>query len=444
VRWVAVVLLAVGIVIVLLLYGREAPDRARGERPPATREGPSGESPATAPPETEPSPAAPRDAAPIHGRLRDETGDPVAAVQVNLAVGFPMELHTFRSGYWPARTVWLCPFVDSAESAPDGSFSLPSGRTGARRVLFTSPSSPVHLLAEVPGAAADLRTEPKCSVTGVLRDRDGNPLRGVWVEGCLGPREDWHVRIDREKPLYVSSGGPLDIDDAAPVGVESDDEGRFTLPLRPGACTLAFGDQASLGSLPLQVRGSRLELGEFRLPLDADPIGEGRHDLVVQVYDAQGAPRADAEVLLWDGVVGTPSHSEWTGEDGRARFEGLRASEVMAWTVPVDRPYLAEPEQCTGRLRLPCSAPVALRARRPEEYVVLRFHDMGWGYCLLVQGDRLLGGFDVTDTDGLAVPPGEYHAIVVGRRVILEGDLALRGAPEVVVDRGQLTVTARG
>jgi hypothetical protein len=378
-----------------------------------------------------------------HGRLRYDDGAPAAGVQLHLAVGRPLRTRVFRNGDYPAKTVWLVTRRLTTRTAPNGAFRFPAAAApaGARRVLYTESDSDAFVLQEYEREARAVR---KVRITGVLRDARGEPLMFYPFGAQLGPPEDWQTRVEREVDSYVHAMGDLEVDPLARVDTETDEDGRFALRLVPGRNVFSFGEARKDGTLDLEISSHDTDLGDLTVPprIVADPREPGPvHGLVLNLA---GRPHAGAEVRLWAGNVGPPSHVARTDLEGRFSFDAIGGEHAIVWAVSTRRHHLVLPEQSSGTIRLPCNTPVVLRAPDPDEYYWVRPQGGLAGFFLFVREGILLGGQSLDRSDEVGLPVGRYHlALVTHDHRILEGPFVAREGGRGHLRRIHLTDTTQ-
>ncbi|MHC4493497.1 MAG: hypothetical protein ACYTDU_17960 [Planctomycetota bacterium] len=158
------------------------------------------------------------------------------------------------------------------------------------------------------------------------------------------------------------------------------------------------------------------------------PVPGPVHGLVLNVA---GRPHAGAEVRLWAGNVGAPSHVGRTNADGEFRFERIKSEQAILWAVSTRRPHVVLPDQSSGTVRLPCNTPVVLRAPDPDEYYGVRPAKGLAGFFLFVREGVFLNGASLDGSDEVGLPVGRYHiAVVTHDHRILEATLAIRKGGE--------------
>lgn len=387
-------------------------------------------------------------------RLVYADGTPAAGIELKLALGRPLHTRIYRNGDYPEKVIWLVTHLATVRTGPDGSFTpaVGEGPRGARLVAYTEPDSPAYVLAEVDPHQGDVPAVGRVRVTGTLRAPDGGSWT-TWPVAAQNSRpEDWQTRHSKEKDSFVHAvHGDLGVDPGARVEALTDAQARFDLSVVPGRNWVSFGEHGRLGVREVVVPGEGLDLGEIVVRPPA-PAEEGSRSIHGFVLDCAGRPRVNAQVRLWDGNVGEPSHYVRTDEKGRFTCEGLRNEHVIAWAVTMPRMngpsgglsqlvYL--PEQSSGTIRLPCDTPVTLRAPAKDEF--LWVHPPCPGFYLFIRDGVFLGGSTLRTVDDVGLPPGSYHIVAVtddGR--ILEGDLTVTEGGELRLEETDFRDTTRG
>jgi len=443
--------LAVATLVVLALTqlgGGRGPQRAAVTAEDARRHRPNASSgkastPAEDAPREEALPDdAPREAERLvsQGRLLYEDGAPAVDVVLNLAVGRPLKTRVWRNGDYPAKTIWLVTLVVSTKTGPKGEFSFPPVAMPARtlRWLYTYRNSPAFVLQQY---AAEVRAARRVKIRGALRDAKGG-LKEFYPFGAqLGQPEDYQTRVAEEFDSFVSEHMDMKLDPQARVESETSEDGRFELRLVSGRNTFFFGEGREDGTLSLEIPNRDADLGDITIPpkqMAKPPVPTSLHGLVLNVA---GQPHAGAEVRLWAGTVGAPSHVGRTNAKGEFRFERIASEQAVLWAISTSRPHVILPEQCSGIVRLPCNTPVVLCAPHPDEYYWLTPEVRGF-FLFVREGvflDRSGGRLDPPDEVGL--PVGRYHIAVVDGHSILEGPLVVKKGGKGVLKYKDLTDT---
>jgi hypothetical protein len=429
--------LAVAVLVVLLYLGGE--DRAAPRRATVTTE----EEPRQPSPDASQGKAStpaevprrgevlPDDAPPgaeravSEGHVLYEDGAPAAGIRLHLAVGRPLKTRVWRNGDYPAKTVWLVTLVVSTETGPQGEFTFPPIALPARtlRWLYTPRDSPAFVLQQY---SAEVRALRRVKVTGFLRDANG--VKEFYPFGAqLGHPEDYRTRVQEEFDSFVSEHMDMRLDPQARVESDTEEDGRFEVKLVAGLNVFFFGAGREDGTLPVVIPPTDVDLGDVTIPpkqFAKPPVPRPLHGLVLTVG---GRPHAGAEVRLWAGTVGAPSHIARTNAKGEFRFERIASEQAVLWAISTPRPHVLLPEQCSGIVQLPCNTPVVLYAPHPDEYYWMK--PEGSGFYLFVREGIFLehgsgGRLDRTDTVGL--PVGRYHIAVVDGHSIREGPLVVR------------------
>lgn len=152
--------------------------------------------------------------------------------------------------------------------------------------------------------AAGAEPEAPSGLSGRVVDADGAPVAGATVELLV------RVWVDQGLPAGASVDPP-----APSATTETDEEGRFTLPLAPGRRGTLRVRKA--GSEPihsiLALAGDRFEL---RIA--------GKGEIAARVVDVDGAPVAGAQVRAWGPTDATDRRTLFgsTDEKGRVVLSG--------------------------------------------------------------------------------------------------------------------------
>jgi hypothetical protein len=364
------------------------------------------------------------------GHLLYEDGAPAVGVMLHLAVGRPLKTRVWRNGDYPAKTIWLVTHRLSTQTGAGGTFYFPPIAAPARtlRWLFTEYDSPAFLLQEY---AAEARAARRVRISGALRDVRGG-LKEFYPFGAqLGQPEDYQTRVAEEFDSFVAAAGDLEIDPQARVESETNEDGRFAVTLVSGRNIFFFGEGREDGTLDFEVPNKDANLGDLTIPpkqMAKPPVPGPVHGLVLNVA---GRPHAGAEVRLWAGNVGAPSHVGRTNADGEFRFERIKSEQAILWAVSTRRPHVVLPDQSSGTVRLPCNTPVVLRAPDPDEYYWVRPAKGLAGFFLFVREGVFLNGASLDGSDEVGLPVGRYHiAVVTHDHRILEATLAIRKGGE--------------
>jgi hypothetical protein len=374
------------------------------------------------------------------GRVVYEDGAPSVGIVLNLAVARPLKTRVWRNGDYPAKTIWLVTLVVSTQTGPNGEFSFPPVAMAARtlRWLYTYRDSPAFVLQQY---AAEVRAARRVKISGALRDANGEFKEFYPFGAQLGQPEDYQTRVAEEYDSFVSEHMDMRLDPQARTESETTEDGRFELQLVSGRNTFFFGEGREDGTLDIVVPNRDANLGDITIPpkqMAKPPVPRPVHGLVVNVA---GQPHAGAEVRLWAGTVGAPSHVGRTNAKGEFRFERIESEQAVLWAISRSRPHVILPEQCSGIVRLPCNTPVVLRAPHPDEYYWMTPQVRGF-FLFVREGvflDRSGGRLDPPDEVGL--PVGRYHIAVVNGHSILEGPLVVKKGGEGVLRWEDLTDT---
>ncbi|MHC4974203.1 MAG: hypothetical protein ACYTG3_17930 [Planctomycetota bacterium] len=371
---------------------------------------------------------APRDTKQVEarGRLIYDDGAPAVGVMLHLAVARPLKTRTWRNGDYPAKTIWLVTHRYSTQTGTGGSFYFPPVAAPARtlRWVYTEPESQAFVLQEY---AAEVRAARRVKIQGALRDADGI-LKEFYPFGAqIGQPEDYRTRTVEEFDSWVAAPGDLEIDPQARVEGETNEDGRFEITVVSGRSVFFFGEGREDGTLDFEIPDKDANLGDLTIPprqMAKPPVPGPVHGLVLNMA---GRPHAGAEVRLWAGVVGAPSHVGRTNDDGEFRFERVKSEQAILWAVSTRRPHVLVPDQSSGIVRLPCNTPVVLRAPDPDEYYWVRPANGLAGFFVFVREGVFMSGASLDSSDEVGLPVGRYRiAVVTPDHRILERQLALR------------------
>lgn len=436
--------LAAALVVVLALTqldpderaARRAPAEANGDsRPRPDKSSGKASSPAEAGEQEEALPDdAPRDTRQVEavGRLLYEDGAPAVGVMLHLAVARPLRTRTWRNGDYPALTLWLVTHRFTTQTKPGGGFYFPPVAAPARtlRWVYTEPDSPAFVLQEY---SAEVRAARRVKIQGALRDANG-VLKEFYPFGAqIGQPEDYRTRTTIEFDRFVAAAGDLELDPQARVEGETNEDGRFEITVVSGRSVFFFGEGRADGTLDFEIPNKDANLGDITIPpqqMAKPPVPGPVHGLVLNLA---GRPHSGAEVRLWAGNVGAPSHIGRTDAEGRFRFERIASEQAVLWAVSTRRSHVVVPDQSSGIVRLPCNTPVLLRAPDQDEYYWFRPMKGLAGFFLFVRDGVFLegagGSLDTYDEVGL--PVGRYRIVVVTRdHRILERTLSIRKGGE--------------
>ncbi len=333
---------------------------------------------------------------------------------IRVVVAYPLKVRQYYGGDYATKRVWLVVGESSKER-------LPVPRGAHAFALKTDPDEPEFLLDELTGGP--VRVQRRVRVTGRLVDAGGEPVVDLYLTARLGAPEDWNMRFTRAKDSWISATGDLRVDPFAQAEAITDENGRFTLNAVPGLNTLSYGENRARGTAPLNVVGDT-DIGDCVVPpapVPADRSATTR--LAGVVLDAAGQRHPGATVKVWAGNVGAPFATCRADSSGAFSFTRLPIGPAMLWASAETRPYVVVPEQCSGRVTLPCGTSVILRATRPTEYAVLKAQFSG--FCLFLRGDLLLSGGALTPGDLVRVPPGAYTIIAVRDPGIVRADVTV-------------------
>jgi hypothetical protein len=370
------------------------------------------------------------DAVTFDGRLVYLDGAPAVGVLLHLAVGRPIEARVFRNGEHTKKTIHLVTAHEVTSTGEGGSFLFPPVRRPARSraFVYTVRDPQAFAVEELFCDGQTVRARRRVTVSGRLVDRDGKPLDDFWFEGRLGKPEDWHTRVLYEEDTFAGAAGDLGVDTLATDDTRTRGDGSFALGLAQGRNTLVFGETKET-SMGIDVMPLATELGELRVP--GPELLPDAHSLSGQVLTLGGAPHAGCDVMAWDGSVGIHTHMETTDERGMFTIEGLKSPNVILWAVPTERRHIDLPVQTTATIRMPCAAPIVLRAPAEEEYAWARIRIPG--FYLFARTDVFATGEALDATDAVGVPPGPLHIHLVTDR-ILEASLDIREPGDLVLD----------
>jgi hypothetical protein len=446
--WTLAALVVATLVVLALTQlggGDRAPPRAPVEADGAARPRPNASSgkasaPAEAKRKEEALPRdAPRDTKQLEarGRLLYDDGAPAVGVMLHLAVARPLKTRAWRNGDYPAKTIWLVTHCFTTQTGTGGSFYFPPVAAPARtlRWVYTEPDSQAFVLQEY---AAEVRAARRVKIKGALRDADG-VLKEFYPFGAqIGQPEDYQTRVAEEFDSFVAAAGDLGIDPQARVEGETNEDGRFEITLVSGRSVFFFGEWREDGTLDFEIPNKDANLGDLTIPpqqMAKPPVPGPVHGLVLNVA---GQPHAGAEVRLWAGVVGAPSHVGRTNADGEFRFERIKSEQAVLWAVSTRKTHVVLAEQSSGTVRLPCNTPVVLRAPDPDEYYWMTPAQGLAGFFLFVREGVFLehgSGASLDSSDVVGLPVGRYHITVVTHdHRILETPLVIRKG-----GRGRLT-----
>jgi len=360
-------------------------------------------------------------------RLLYDDGEPATGVTIHCASGRKLVTKIFRMGDYPEKTIWMITHQNRTATDDDGYFSLRPMRGTTDAVLYTNPNSPAVLLAAWGGGQVEFRAARRATVTGTLRGSNGKVRKYEWLNGQLGRPEDYDTRNHRENDAFVAANGGLDIDPNCKCEAETGEDGRFTLLLAPGLNTLSIGESGRGGSVPIDVPTTgKLDLGDISpVPKSAASSSSQPRELHGTVRALSGAPLKGAEVRLWDGNVGQPSHEVHTDENGLWRANGLHAHRVIAWALSSSRHHMVLPQQSSGTIHMPCHTSVALVAPSEDEYAWVRTRDVH-GFFLFVRDGVFLGGELLDSADVLGLPEGKYSIYAVTHSAVFELSTTIR------------------
>ena len=245
----------------------------------------------------------------------------------------------------------------------------------------------------------------------------------------IGQPEDYHGRGPRRSSTrFVAAAGDLEIDPQARVEAETNEDGRFEINVVSGRSVLFFGEGREDGTLDFEIPNKDANLGDLTIPprqMAKPPVPGPVHGLVLNIA---GRPHAGAEVRLWAGVVGAPSHVGRTNADGKFRFERIRSEQAILWAV-LDQP----PARARARPELGNRAPAVQHAGGPARARPGRvLLDEAGGGALRVLPVRARGRLPERRqprfaSDEVGLPVGRYHiAVVTHDHRILERQLAIR------------------
>ena len=408
---------------------RRAPvDESANARPGSTASAGKASTPAEDASKEEALPAdAPSDTKQVEarGRLLYDDGAPAVGVNLHLTVGRPLKTRTWRNGDYPAQTIWLVTHCFTTQTGTGGSFYFPPVAAPARtlRWVFTEPDSQAFVLQEY---AAEVRAARRVTIQGALRDANG-VLKEFYPFGAqIGQPEDYRTRTAAEFDRFVAAAGDLEIDPQARVESETNEDGRFEINVVSGRSVFFFGEGREDGTLDFEIPNKDANLGDLTIPprqMAKPPVPGPVHGLVLNIA---GRPHAGAEVRLWAGVVGAPSHVGRTNAEGKFRFERIRSEQAVLWVSSTSRPHVLVPDQSSGIVRLPCNTPVVLRAPDLDEYYWMRPAAGLSGFFLFVREGVFLNGASLDASDEVGLPVGRYHiAVVTHDHRILERQLAI-------------------
>ncbi len=257
-------------------------------------------------------------------------GAPATSARVTL-FPFPEDPGTGRDGVAIAFALGaarMFPAVRLARSSPDGAFALPDVWASRVRIRIEAQGfAAKELSVEVPAGGTtdlgDVALEPGRTISGIVLDAAGKPVRGVSVRV-----------LRKEERLEAEPGGaqpplrpPPTIATEEPgiPAIATDRAGRFsTPPLAPGTYDLGTGEDWTERTWDT-VQVTDASVGDLRILL------KGAATIRTLVLDATGRPAEGVPIRYL-----TPAGEDLRGTTGGGGWDGRPATLEGRWAVAWD------------------------------------------------------------------------------------------------------------